>query len=235
MIEAREAALDVANIPVAAKEPPPFTDARTSSIQLASELAAKIPSLTVTLAGAPNAEDASVTIDGQPIPKEALKAARKLDPGKHVVVATLGAQRAEQAVDLAEGQALAIRLEVGAETVAAAPPPPPEKKKPNILLFAGLGLAVVGVGVGTTFGIVSMGHKSDADALCRDGKCPPPAHSALDAANTTATISTIGFVAAGVGVGIAAAGFLLVKKPPPQTATVTPIIGLGSAGVVGSF
>jgi hypothetical protein len=238
LIDGREAALQVAQIPVAAKEPAPFTDARSSAAQLATELASKIPTLTVTVAGSPNADDAAVTIDEQPIPKEALKAPRKLDPGKHVIVATLGGQRSEQSVDLAESQALAVRLEIAGDAPReAAAPVTEEKKKPNVLLFAGLGLAVVGVGVGAAFGIVSMGHKSDADASCRDGKCPPPAYDALDAANTTATISTIGFVAAGVGVGIAAAGLLLAKKPAAQTASpqVTPVIGAGSAAIVGTF
>ena len=45
LVEARDTALKVSRYPVKRREPRPFTDARTEALQLASELAARIPSL----------------------------------------------------------------------------------------------------------------------------------------------------------------------------------------------
>src|SRR5262249_24869184 len=56
LTEARATALEVALIPVAPKEPAPFTDARASATKLADDLAGKIPQITFTLVGAPKTD-----------------------------------------------------------------------------------------------------------------------------------------------------------------------------------
>lgn len=52
-----------------------------------------------------------------------------------------------------------------------------------------------------------------------------------------ATISTVSFIAAGVGAGVALTGFFVLRPhaAPSTSATLNPWIGLGSAGVYGSF
>jgi hypothetical protein len=84
LVEAREAALKVAQIPVAPNESQPFQDARVSAAHLAGELAGRIPSLEVSIQGE---QPEALTIDGVAIPREAWTAPRRVNPGKHVVAA----------------------------------------------------------------------------------------------------------------------------------------------------
>ncbi len=252
LTEAREAALQVALIPVAPKEPQPFTDARTSAKQLAEELAGKIPQITIKLVGAPATNETQVTVDGEKVPAEALAAPWKVNPGKHALVASLRGGDVKAEATLAEKETKSVTLDVSElakrpdpNAQAAAEPTekpltePPRDEKPgkrSVLIWIGLGVTVVGVGVGATAGILSMGKKSDLDSQCRDGKCPPNAHDTLDSANTLATISTIGFIGAGVGLALAGVGFALGRSAPKKgTVVVQPIVGLNGGGFVGAF
>ena len=255
--EAREAALQVALIAVAPKEPQPFTDARTSAKQLADDLEGKIPQITIVLVGAPKTDETQVTVDGETVPNEALSAPWKVNPGKHVLVASLRGGEVKAEAELAEKQTKSVTLDVtelakrpgpaqaqanagGNATDKPLTEPPAEEKqgKRSPLVWIGIGVAVVGVGVGATAGILSMGKKSDLDSLCRDGKCPPNAHDTLDSANTLATISTIGFVGAGVGLALTGIGFALGRSAPKKGGApivVQPVVGLGGGGFVGAF
>ncbi|MFT3767790.1 MAG: hypothetical protein QM820_20230 [Minicystis sp.] len=73
---------------------------------------------------------------------------------------------------------------------------------------------------------------------CPDGHCPKGSEaqnqSAVDSYKTMGAISTVGFIAGGV---LAATGVILVVTAPKakQTATVTPVIGLGYLGAEGRF
>lgn len=257
LTEAREAVLKVEQLPVLAKEPQPFTDARAAAAQMATDLAARIPTIAIALKGLPADpadpahRDATVTVDDQPIPKDALKAARPLNPGNHVVVARLGDGEVREEVTLAEKDqksvtldvsALAARLQVAKGDGGGAAPKAASKPGISPVVWGGLGVAAAGIVVGSVGGLLSMSKKSDADAVCRDSKCPPQGYDALDSAKQWATISTVGFIAAGVGVAVAGVGyFVLGKKPPVQTAgdagglRITPWISVGSAGAAGTF
>src|SRR4051812_4105205 len=77
LVEARDAAVRVAQIPVEKKEPAPFTDARVASAQLADDLAKRIPTVTFNMVGVPSDDEATVTLDGVVVPSAALTASRK--------------------------------------------------------------------------------------------------------------------------------------------------------------
>jgi hypothetical protein len=253
LVEARDAAYRVSLIPVAPKEPQPFADARSAAAQLADELAKKIPSITFHLGGVPSDDEATVTIDGVAVPAAALAAPRKVNPGKHQIVAKLK-ERDEGSVtqDVVLGEAENKKVDVDLTELGkkpkkkpavvarsspsfTEPPPVAPEKKTSALVWIGGGLAIAGAGVGTAFGLMSMSDKATVDDVCRDGKCPPEGHDALDSANQNALISTIGFAAAGVGVGVAVIGLFLSKSPKSQTASVTPFVSASGAGLHGSF
>lgn len=255
LVEARDAAYRVSQIPVAPKEPAPFKDARSAAAQMADDLAKRIPSVTLNVIGVPSDDEANVTVDGAAVPAAALSAPRKMNPGKHQIVATLKERdegTVKQEITLAEGDNKKVDLdltELGKKpkkvaTAAVEPklspvtePPPASasEKKMSPLVWIGGGLAIAGAGVGTAFGLMSMSDKATADESCREGKCPPQAHDALDSANTNALISTIGFAAAGVGVGVCVAGLFLSKSNKSPTARVTPFVTASAAGLYGSF
>ena len=115
------------------------------------------------------------------------------------------------------------------------------------LLWVGLGVAVVGAAAGTVTGLVSMGKTSDVESGCgANNKCPPSTHDALDGARMFATISTVSFIVAGAGAGVAVVALAMGRRPsnaeqkatassPSFAPRVTPWVGVGSAGLSGSF
>jgi hypothetical protein len=115
-----------------------------------------------------------------------------------------------------------------------------------------IGWVVVGVGgvvflSGGATTLIALGVKSSLDEQCTpERQCPPAAHGDVDTYDTLQTVTTVLFLggAAGVATGIA----LLATAPGARTLgstgrpsraaagpSVTPWIGLGAAGVRGSF
>lgn len=140
LLEAREAFLSVARIPVASDETKKSADARVECEKLANDLKAKIPTVKITLVGVPKGKKPKVTVDGEEIPAVALSEARAVNPGKHTVIAKVsGAPDAKAEIELVEGENKAISLYVKAPKVKEeepveeepeTPPPPPPKKTP---------------------------------------------------------------------------------------------------------
>ena len=92
----------------------------------------------------------------------------------------------------------------------------------------GAGLATGGITAG-----LAASKKSDLN--CAASGCLPSQRGDVDSHNQLLTISTVGFVAAGVGAATAGLFVLLSGKPKEQSARVTPVVGLGMAGVQGAF
>ena len=95
----------------------------------------------------------------------------------------------------------------------------------------------VGLGVGTGGAIFAAIKKSDLDKNCKPDldHCPETSRSVVDEYNTARTASTVGFIVGGVGVAAGAVLLLTSPKPKSQNAQVTPWVGLGSAGMRGTF
>ena len=115
LVEARGLAMEMSNTAPTAGEPPVYARARTAAAELARDLAARIPSVRTDVTPADSRY--SLTIDGQPLPKEARTIAFRLNPGTHiVVVAAHGYVTQRKEVKLVERQAAVL-------TVALAPAP----------------------------------------------------------------------------------------------------------------
>lgn len=77
-------------------------------------------------------------------------------------------------------------------------------------------LGLVGIGVGTGFGVAALAKKSDFDAACPDPqRCTAEGLTLRDEGISAGTVSTVGFVAGGV---LAAGGLLLVLTAPSSEA-----------------
>jgi hypothetical protein len=125
---------------------------------------------------------------------------------------------------------------------------PPKQGRSNGLRigsYAAFGVGAVGLGVGTVFGLQSMSKRSSADDLCPDAnRCPVSQKNQVegldDDARKAQTLATIGFIAGGVGIAAGVTFFVLSAKKQDQGAlrqgpTVHPWLGLGAAGVSGTF
>jgi hypothetical protein len=128
-----------------------------------------------------------------------------------------------------------LRLEpVAAPEAAIAvvkPPPRGWSPGPAVGMF---GLAAAGIGVGTVFGIIAVGNKSDLDLACPNRGCPPSAEPQITTLKRNAVVSTIGFLVGAAGM-VGGVGYLLLAPGRTESGRVHPFIGPGLAGVVGSF
>ena len=123
-------------------------------------------------------------------------------------------------------------LEGGAPAAPRSTPPPAEVGGTQRLFGWGvLGAGVVGVGVGSWFGVSALGN-----GCAGSSKNPPCTDDVKRAGDRDATVSTIAMAGGGVAV---AAGIALVltapRTPARGAAAVTPTVGLGYAGLHGRF
>jgi hypothetical protein len=243
LIEAREAFLSVSRIKVAADESQYSAQARSDAQTLAEELRPKIPSLVINV---PEGKAApTVSVDGTPIAAELLGQPRKVNPGQHSVEAVYpDGARTNKTVAIVEGATEQITLDAPAPApppvvvkAPIAPPPQTDVSKP--LMFGGFGLAGAGLILGTITGIVTLGKKSDLDALCQGTRCPLSSQADVlaiqSSAQNWATVSTVSFIAAGVGASVGVVGLLLRPKGAEPSPGVALGIGLGSATLEGRF
>lgn len=242
--------------------PAVFVTAQERARQVLAEAKPKIANLKIAVA-APADAQLTVTIDGEPMPLANLNANRPIDPGEHVVEASApGFKTATVKVHLSEGgiDSVALTLEPDPNAPKAAPggaDPSAEASSTHettpldssrattssgpsrIPAYAALGLGAVGVGVGTVFGLMATGKKSDLDGACPDRQCGNDMQDTIDTGKTYGTVSTVGFVVGGVG--ILAGTYLLLTSGSSRASTtaqgpkVTPILGLGGGGLAGTF
>jgi len=262
LVEARDFIAEIRQIPAKPNEPAPFKEARKKADDLDASLNGRIPSLSISVTGAPDGATPTVSVDGVQLPAGALDLPRNVDPGHHVVAAKVVAKAAtgegSQEVDVREGEQKPVEVALvmtavpqepeppAPEPKPEAPPPPTTSHSPTVLTWASVGLGGVGVAAGTVTGIMSLSKKSTLQGECPGNTCPPgTASSDLDSANRFATISTIAFIAAGVGAGVAVVTLIVGHQEqsvpaaaPPQTDSglvLRPWIVPGAAGVVGRF
>ncbi|MBL8611327.1 MAG: hypothetical protein JNL38_28545 [Myxococcales bacterium] len=259
IVEAREVLLSVARMPPRKNESQKAAEARTESAELAVSLRTRLAQLTIKLKGAAPSSSPKVTVDGAVVPAEAALAPRVVNPGAHVVVVEIDGERAQKDVSLAEGESRDVEIDAPAPSrpppvqpppVQPPPPPPPAQPPPPppappadsggrsplrpLLVYGGLGTAALGLGVGVVTGVVTLSKAGSLKDRCVDGRCPPDASSDLDATKTFGTISTIGFVAFGVGAAAAAVGFFAL--PAGGSGASTGIyLGPGGGGLRGTF
>jgi hypothetical protein len=103
-----------------------------------------------------------------------------------------------------------------------------------------LGVGGAGIAVGSIFGVLALGTKSTLDGACPNKSCPQSSKNDIDSLSTQAWVSNIGF-AVGV-VGVLTGVILLVtahhgekREATRAHAHVWPWVGLGAAGLGGSF
>jgi hypothetical protein len=251
LLEARESLGRVGRLPPKPGEPAAFTAARRTAESLMAELGARIPSVTVVAANGEPGQPTVVIFDNEVVPPAASQAPRKVNPGRHTVIVRSGSLEKRQDVDVNEREAKTLTFDLKA--VAARPPEQEEAAAtsrstgasplPKILIFGGFGLGAVGIGVGAVTGLLSFSKVSDVEKDCPNNVCPASLQGDLDSAKSLGTVSTIAFIAGGIGVGAGVIGLVLQSKqsgsePAPGTSaklTVRPDVGPTWMGLHGSF
>jgi hypothetical protein len=198
-----------------------------------------------------------ITLDGEKIPAPVWGTALPVDPGEHEIGATAPGRQpsSTKATITAEGSRVSADVVLPAVQGAPVAPPPATGAAEaggqasaggsswstgrTLALVSG-GLGIVGVGIGTGFGLDASSKKSayqqhQADGRCTDAECATLSQQAL----TSATASTIAFAAGGA---LLAAGAVLWLTAPGQSAegrgvAIVPIVGPRASGAAlsGSF
>lgn len=115
--------------------------------------------------------------------------------------------------------------------------------------YVALGVGVVGLGVGTIFGLKAKSKYKEANGITDDpNNCPASGPCELAGAlfdkreglgkdgDSAKTLSIVGFALGGVGVATGVTLYILSnKKEQPAAAKVEPFLGVGNVGLRGSF
>lgn len=258
LLEARDVAQQVLDLPEAANEPRAFVNARAEAVRWVKELDERLPTLLVSVS-APTGSEPEVKVDGERLPSAQLGVARQLDPGSYVVSAAIaGGTPVSREITLEEGARERLELTLAAPSAPTAADEgvtfdtaDPSGNGLRLGAYVSLGVGLVATGVGVFYAIKVGGTRDDSDAAfarcgspCRDTH--PEAANVRDLddqADSEQLISTAGFIVGGVGLATGVALWLLSSgdEAPERAARsvrssgIQPWVGLGGAGVFGRF
>jgi hypothetical protein len=186
--------------------------------------------------------DVKVTMDGTPLATTLDGRPLSVDPGAHVFVFRQAGQAPlEKALVLREGDhdrreqvVIGQPLPVSPQQLWSPPSLPPPAKpsrwstQRTLAVLAG-GLGVVGVGLGTSWGVFALSSQNQEKSHCSTSSCSNPNQATVDydTAHTDATASTVAF---GAGAAFLAAAAVLWLTAP--SVHVTPAVGSRGGGVV---
>jgi hypothetical protein len=162
-----------------------------------------------------------------------------VDPGSHVIVASSPGKRQWSTTVDVVGDAAKVSVAVpilpedaaiAAAPAAATPSSAPQADKGDtgstqrtLAIVAG-GVGIVGIGVGTIFGLKASSTWSDAKSHCTPyPHCGPEGAKLSDDASSQATVSTVGFVVGAVGL----VGGAVLWFTAPKANSDSPKVGIG--------
>jgi len=211
------------------------TDAQAEAERALSALEKRIPTLTLRIT--PNADGVRVRLDDRELPPELLGVPMPLDPGAHRVEAERSGRREERSIVLDAGQSQSLAIELAEESTQAPalarrletptavrdqPRRSRERSGWHTAGFVALGVGGAGLVVGSVAWGIARGKASDLEDRCSGGRCPAALRDDVDGYQSAKTVSTVGFVVAGIG--LASGAVILLAAPKDETATR---VGLG--------
>jgi hypothetical protein len=212
LVEAREVLLSIARLKVASDETEKSAGARTEAAELAEQTRTRVPTIVVKVTGVKPGTDPIVTIDGATVPVVSFSSTRKVNPGEHAISVRVANQDEKRTLTLAESEVKEVVVAIPEASAASADTSLSASPQSSIhpVTIAGIGVAAVGLAVGTVTGILALGKASRLEDACQGLSCPPSARADVDDGRTFATVSTISFVVAAVGLAASAVGFFVL-------------------------
>ena len=214
-----------------------------------ADVTPKVPVVKVVLpAGA--AAGTTVKLDGDSLAPASLGTDIAVDPGKHVVTASVpGGSDRQYDATVAAGEHRTVEVAAAAAppaAVPAVPPPAPAAPEAPATTHGPLwpvGLAAIGVGgaslvVGIATGAAAAAKRSSTAKLCpTPTTCPASVEGDINTYYALGNASTATLV---IGGALAATGVVLVVMSrrgdkPAASAWVAPVVGLGALGARGAF
>jgi hypothetical protein len=228
------------------------TDGRRDREQLALEhstqIELKVSHLTLVVDPKAELQGLTIKLDGEAIGHAAWSSQLPVDPGAHEVIASalgrLDQRVTVQVVGVADTKTVTILPLDDVPAAASSGPSPEATSEPaqptgkRVVGFIVGGVGLVGIGVGTLFGIDALQKRHDSDASCSGNTCRNQSGVALnDDAQRFAIYSDVGL---GVGiVGLVVGTYLVVtggaSKPVAASTAlhvnVRPVIGTRSSSL----
>ncbi|MGH7435853.1 MAG: hypothetical protein ACRENE_09275 [Polyangiaceae bacterium] len=255
LVEARDTIANIRKLPTSPSDPAPFNEARAKADELDNTLESRIPALTIAINGAGVGETPTVVIDGVTVPGAALGLPRRVNPGRHTIVAKSASGRGDQTVDVKEGDRKDIQITLkggagpgpdpmptpdpgtgdGTTPAATTPDQPadtgaPKSHSPTIITWIGAGVGGAGLIAGSVAGILSMSTTSQLSHDCMMMACMSGTKGGdeYSSASSMATVANIGFAVFGVGAVVAVGSLILGHSE--ETAAAKPTDNAAPAG-----
>jgi hypothetical protein len=197
------------------------TEISTECKRRSRVLNAELPTVVLSAADGAGNDIAAVTVtlDGAPFATKLDGLAVPIDLGTHVLhFESPGKPSADKTVVIHEGELgrrVSVVLGAQANGASGAQPTVGAWSTNKTLALVSGGLGVVGLGVGSVFGILSFSEASTAKSDCTTAACTPAGHVSAESEHSTAstagTVSTAAFVIGGAGL---VAGVLLWFTAP---------------------
>jgi hypothetical protein len=211
----------------------------------AQKLEPKLPKLTIRATDAP----IDVKRDDVPVDEGAFGTAMPIDPGSHTITARApGKKTWTKTITISDGEKQTLEIPPLADDDKkkdASPPPDDSSAKTNTnpnegsggsslrtVSYVVMGAGVVGIGVGSYFGLQTFSKWGEAQKHCAASACDATGVSLANDAKSSGTISTISFVAGGAL--IVAGGVIFALAPSGVAKTgmiVAPSIGNSYGGI----
>jgi hypothetical protein len=176
-----------------------------------------------------------ITVDSKPLVEKLDGNVVQVDPGQHSFVFTAAGQppitRSLLIVEGEKGRREVVDLSGGAGATGQTTggPQGPQSAPASesggmgtqkILALVAGGIGVVGIGVGSAFGLIAMSKKSDAQSACPNQCSTPDGVTKWSDAGAAGNMSTIGFIVGGVGIAGAAVLWFTAPSSGGSTAQV---------------
>jgi len=254
LLEAVEAYVRTTQIAVPSDAPGQFAEAIAAARQEERALRARIPTLTLRVAGvSANDPTLKVSINGRAIGAAQLGQAQRLNPGTYRITGSISGDRSDTAeVVLRESQKAQVALQLTAPSLG---PPPPVLIRPasatsdtqlagsaNSLRLAAYisgGVGLVGLGGGVVTGLMATKKHSEAEGECQDHRCAAGSDGPgmVEDFKSMRTLSTVfyGVGAAGIAAGVV---FWLIApdaSEASQAQAFAPWSDARTLGVQGAF
>jgi tetratricopeptide (TPR) repeat protein len=262
LVEAVDVLQRVINAPKPDREAPLLAQARKDAVALDVDLAARIPTLQITVIGPPADVPVKLQIDGVAIDDAARTLPQRLNPGEHTVTASaMGFHDNSAKATLAEREQKQIEIKLEAKPPEPKPPeappvalPPPVAKpvRPDVprvapdrssstrtVSWIGFGVGAAGLVMGSVTGGLSLSKQSKLESECPENTCTEDKRADHDSIIALANASNAGFIIGGVGVAVGTVALVvdLTRKPKPSetSAWLRPVVGIGLVGIEGTF
>lgn len=208
----------------------------------------------VTVTPQPDADALTVTLDGTAIPPGLRGIPTPVDHGTHRLEASGPGKKPWSIAFTVNGATTPVLVPVldvapvqvqpeGTKPPVTAPPsgaePRDGKSQRAVALIVG-GVGIVGVGVGSAFGLMAKSSDDKADPLCSSSDhCTDEGKSLINSAHSKATVATVAFSIGGAGLLGGAILWLTAPRAQERGASVAvvPTFGPDGAGLFakGSF